>query len=438
MESKSRPLRIPAQAIEAEKALLGSILVDGQSIWSAVEILGPKPELLTRIGTQIWSAMLAVSKEDATIDVVTIRNKDPSITLDVLADLAGSVASSGAIDSYSSIVNEWRTRSLIHRLSFKIQSECADSDQGIDNLVAGFQAEILTIATQGSKKRVEEAADLARDILQNGESEFGSVPTGFRDLDEILGGGIQPHQAVVIAGRPGMGKTSLGMQIGFRVAQFSSKPSLFFSLEMSARELSSRLIAGLARVPKWRLKKGDLNPQDHIRLRSAAVSLERARVRILDRGATPLSVVAATSRTEAALNGNLSCIVIDYLQLMPGSDRKENREQNVSANMAGLKALAKELDIPVIVLSQLNRSVEARDDKRPNLSDLRESGAIEQDADIVMFVYRDGYYDKPPQTSGASEIIVRKNRDGALGTAVLHFSGETTSFHDLRTSPGRV
>jgi replicative DNA helicase len=260
------------------------------------------------------------------------------------------------------------------------------------------------------------------------------MPTGFRELDRITAG-FQRSNLIILAARPSMGKTSLGLNIAAHLGVHANIPVAIFSLEMSQGEVTQRLMCSEAKVDSKRLQTGRLDDADWVKLTNACDKLSRAPIYIDDSaGVTPIEIKAKTRRLQARLNGELGLVIVDYLQLMGGQAKVENRVQEISQISRALKLIARDLNVPVMALSQLSRAVEQRGDKRPQLSDLRESGSIEQDADVVMFIYRDEYYDKASESQGTAELHVAKHRNGPLGTVELAYLGRYTKFDNLGRS----
>ena len=270
--------------------------------------------------------------------------------------------------------------------------------------------------------------------LAESGSEITGAASGFRDLDRITAG-FQPSNLVIVAARPSMGKTSLGLNIAAHLGVRDNVPVAIFSLEMSQGEVTQRLMCAEAKVDSKRLQTGRLDDADWVKLTNACDKLSRAPIFIDDTaGVTPIEIKAKTRRLQSRLNGELGLVIVDYLQLMGGQAKVENRVQEISQISRALKLIARDLDVPVMALSQLSRAVEQRGDKRPQLSDLRESGSIEQDADVVMFIYRDEYYDKESEAQGTAELHIAKHRNGPLGTVELAYLGRYTKFDNLGRS----
>jgi replicative DNA helicase len=422
---------VPSEVSRVERALLGGVLHDAKRFWEAKNVLGDLP-FLTPSYQQIWNSMARLAVRGDAIDVLTLTHDlggGPVVA--VLAGMCEQVASGAAVVEHARIVRDWSIRNQLGHVLAEGRELIRDRKLTADEVAGRVQELLLKSVHAGNQGSIVDAADVARAMILGERRPAPTTPTGFESLDVLLGGGLTDSNAVVVAGRPGMGKTAFAVQAAFQLADARGKPSLVFSLEMAEEELVSRLLSGLSRVPHYRIKASSFRDSDFPMLRQAAVRLEGQRIRICEAPAITLLQLQARARTEAVISGGLSSVVVDYLQIMGDPVAgAETREQAVSTNMRGLKALAKELKCPVLVVSQLNRGVEKRDDKRPFLGDLRDSGAIEQDADVVMFLYRPGYYENPRQSSGPCEVIIAKQRQGDLGTTELMFTGATTSFQE--------
>ena len=440
-------LRVPPHSIEAESSVLGGLLLDNLA-WDRVGDLLVEGDFYRNEHQQIYAAIGALVGAGKPADVITVYERLQSVGraeetggLTYLNGLAQYVPSASNIRRYAEIVRE---RAILRKLvsaSDEIATN-AFNPQGrpVDRILDEAEQKIFAIGEEGSRMkqgfqpmeslvvtlldRVTEMADNPMDVT--------GVPTGFVDLDRMTSG-LQAGDLVVLAARPSMGKTSLAVNIAEHVALNKQLPVAIFSMEMGAAQLAVRIVGSIGRIHQGHLRTGKLTDEEWPRLTEAIERLRSVSLHIDETpGLTP-SELRANARRLARSCGKLGLIVVDYLQLMSGSGgaQGENRATELGEISRGLKMLAKELQCPVIALSQLNRSVETRTDKRPMMSDLRESGAIEQDADIIMFIYRDDYYNKDSKEPNVSEIIIGKQRNGPTGTVKLYFQKEQTRFENL-------
>lgn len=443
MSTASAPGRVPPHSVEAEESVLGAIMLDQEAINLVLEKI--KPEDFYRLPYRaIFQAMLRLTERREPIDPVTMTNElralglfEQSGGLDALNRLASLVPSSANVSYYASIVREMSIRrKVIHEASqsieqaFKIDQdfvEFLDSTEqrilGVSDLRAGTSFYRIGEVVQDSIKTIEKLYDRKEAVT--------GVPTGFKNLD-LITAGLQPSDLVIIAARPSMGKTSLALSIAQWVGIHKQIPTALFSLEMSKEQLVLRMLCAEARVENSKVRTGHLGERDFPKLVEAASHLAEAPIYIDDTAAMPILELRAKAR-RLARECDLGLLVVDYLQLMKSPTYSKSREQEIADISRSLKALAKELNIPIVALSQLNRSVESRTDKRPLMSDLRESGAIEQDADIIMFIYREEVYNDQPEEKdkGVAELIIAKHRSGPTGTVRLAFSPEFTRFDNL-------
>ncbi len=430
-----KPIQIHKEALEAERALIGAVLWTPEAFWEAKEVLGDTP-FITPSLNEIWDAIGDLASKGKAIDVVTLRPLLEEGALSILAGLAENVPTMSAVKDYAELVREWAIRKQLNFVFQEGLARLTDGNARVADIAVEAHQSLLNATHSSDGSQVAEASVIAQEIVLGKRAPVVSTPTQWRELDNLLsGGGFCDQDAIVIAGRPGMGKTSFAMQAAFRLACGRQKPSLFFSYEMGDEALVVRQLSGLAQVPIGRIRKRDFTETDRARLRDAAVELERNRIRICEANGMTAAALGARARTEAAIHNGLAAIVVDYIQLLPDVVA-DNRHQSVSANMKAMKRLAMEIKVPVLVLSQFNRTAVGRAESRPMMNDLKESGALEEDADVVIGLHRPGYYER--ESSGLCEVILLKQRNGPTGTANLHFSGETTSFDNLRpNSPGR-
>ncbi len=437
-------VKVPPHSIEAEQAVLGGLMLDNAT-WDQVADRVADQDFYRNEHRQIFRAIHALAERSDPFDAVTVSEwleRNDSLNqaggLAYLATLAQDTPSAANIKAYADIVRE---RAMLRQL-ITIGGEIADSaftpdGRSAGDLVEHAEKRVFEIAERGTRARkiFEPLKDLLTravdrmDELFHSDIHITGVSTGFSQLDELTSG-LQRGDLVIVAGRPSMGKTSFAMNIAEHAAIKGKIPTAVFSMEMPGEQLALRLISNLGRVNQSKIRNGKFADDDWPRITSAVTILSEAPMFIDDSpGLTPTELRARARRLKR--EHGLGLIVVDYLQLMQVHGTKENRATEISEISRGLKALAKELDCPVIALSQLNRSVEQRNDKRPVMSDLRESGAIEQDADVIAFIYRDEVYDKETRRKGIADIIIAKQRNGPIGEVQLTFLGEYTRFENL-------
>ena len=435
-------------SLEAEKSVLGAILIHNEAFNHAAELIDSR-DFFRDAHRRIFYKMVALSERGHAIDFITLKEElaragdleevgGPAY----IASLADGVPRSANVEYYARIVKEKATlRNLIHSAS-KILTEAYEAEQEPDILLDEAERAIFSIAEDRIRAGFVPLRDLVHDSfatiekLQQTKGAVTGVPSGFYDLDEMTTG-FQPGDLVVVAARPSMGKTSLVLNIAQHVGTATSMTVGFFSLEMSKEQLFMRMLTSEARIDAHRFRTGHLSEKDYGRLSHALGTLAEARVFIDDAASIGVLEMRAKARRLKAEHG-LDLLVIDYLQLMQGRGRFESRQQEVSAISRSLKGLAKELGVPIIALSQLSRAPEGRTDHRPQLSDLRESGAIEQDADLVLFIYRPEVYEKDetkPEDQGIAEIIIGKQRNGPIGSVKLSFLTQYTRFENYADQP---
>jgi replicative DNA helicase len=430
----------PPHSIEAEQSVLGAILLSERALYSLVIEEGLKPEDFYRRRHQlIFGAMLELYGESEPIDVLTVteqlRSKgalEDAGGQSAVDGLAASVPAAGNARHYARIVRE---HSLMRRLittTYDIQASVAQHDGDARDIVERAERLMLEVAHDDRQKdfrSIEEVLDTEIDKLHRlslEQTALTGTPSGFKDLDDMTGG-FQPGNLVIIAARPSMGKSALVCNIAENATIQHNAAVALFSLEMSETELAQRFVASQARIKGDDLRKGRVAEHKWPKILEASSRLARAPLFIDDSSDMSLLEIRAKSRRLHQQHG-LGMIIVDYLQLLRADGRIENRVEQIAQMSRGLKILARELECPVLALSQLNRSVEQRTDKRPVLSDLRESGSIEQDADLVAFIYRDEYYDKESEREGEADIIIAKHRNGAIGEVTLTFQKEYPKF----------
>ncbi len=444
-------LRIPPHSLEAEASVIGGLLLDN-SAWDRVGDMLTEHDFYRYEHRLVFGAISGLVNSSRPADVITVYEHLQSMGraqevggLGYLNSLAQYVPSATNIRRYAEIVRE---RSILRKLvsaSDEIATT-AFNTQGrpVAQILDEAEQKIFSIGEEGSRMKqgfqsmdslVVELLDRVEEMSQN-PNDITGVPTGFYDFDRMTSG-LQPGDLIVLAARPSMGKTALAINIAEHVALNEGLPVAVFSMEMGASQLAIRIVGSIGRIDQSRLRTGKLNPDEWPRLTESIEKLRMVSLHIDETpGLTP-SELRANARRLARQCGKLGLIVVDYLQLMSGSSSDgENRATEIGEISRGLKMLAKELQCPVIALSQLNRSVEQRTDKRPMMSDLRESGAIEQDADVIMFIYRDDYYNKDSKEPGVAEVIIGKQRNGPTGTVKLAFLKPITKFESLASGGG--
>jgi replicative DNA helicase len=443
--------KLPPQSLEAEMSILGGILIDNDAINRVLEMLTPE-DFYRESHRKIFQAMMKLSDTREPCDLITMTDmlKKAGELEEVggaayLATLVDYVPTAANISYYCKMVKEKSTNRKLISVATEIVSRGYDEQADVEELLDKAQKEIYEISENKSRPQyvpvqavLKEAFNILKNLHDQKEHVTG-VPTGYVDLDHKTAG-FQPGNLVIIAARPSMGKTTLALNIAQYASAESKKkvPSVIFSLEMGKEELVMRFLASIARVDFGRMRTGHFHDSDWPRLTRAAGILHDAKIFIDD--SPSISVLELRSKARRLKSEHdIGLVIVDYLQLMRGGANPESRQQEISEISRALKALAKELNVPVVALSQLNRELEKRADKRPMMSDLRESGAIEQDADVIMFVYRESVYcedcRKPDTTCSKghernAEIIIGKQRNGALGTIELTFIGEHTRFEN--------
>jgi replicative DNA helicase len=437
-------LKVPPQSIDAEQSVLGGLLLDNQR-WDAIADRIGVDDFYRREHRLIFSAISALCNENNPADVITVSERldqtgdlEGAGGLAYLGALANNTPSAANVPAYANIVRE---RSILRQLLSTAAeiSEIAYSpgERSAGEVLDFAEKRIFDISEQRMRRRggYEPIAALLTktvdriDQLYRTKGSITGVATGFTDLDEKTSG-LQPADLVIIAGRPSMGKTTLAMNIAENAAVGHKLPVAIFSMEMPGTQLAMRMMASLGRINSHRVRTGKLDDEDWPRLTSAVTLLSDAPIFIDDAPALTSMELRARARRIKREHG-LGLIIVDYLQLMQGAEAGvENRATEISNITRGLKGLAKELNVPLIAMSQLNRSLESRTDKRPVMSDLRESGAIEQDADVILFIYRDEVYNEDSPSKGTAEIIIGKQRNGPIGKVTLTFLGEYTKFEN--------
>jgi replicative DNA helicase len=447
-------LRVPPHSTEAEQSVLGGLLLENLA-WDKCSDLLTDSDFYRHEHRHIYAAIGNLIAASKPADVITVFEALQSLGkaddcggLAYLNALAQSVPSASNVRRYAEIVRE---RSVLRKL-ISASDEIATTafnpqGQPVSQILDEAESRIFRIGEEGSRagagfqpmdKLVQALIDRVQELEANGSEDVTGIRTGFYDLDRMTAG-LQKGDLIVLAARPSMGKTAFALNIAEHVAVQEGLPVAVFSMEMGASQLALRVVGSLGRIDQQHLRTGRLRDDEWERLPEAASKLSEAPMFIDESpGLNPAELRARARRLARQYGGTLGLIVIDYLQLMSGSSHssEENRATVLGEISRGMKGLAKELQCPVIALSQLNRSVETRPDKRPMMSDLRESGAIEQDADVIMFIYRDDYYNKDSKEPGVAEIVLAKQRNGPVGTVKLTFLKPLTRFDNLALDAG--
>jgi len=436
--SMERPL---PHNLEAERCVLGSILIRNDAFNIAVELVDAD-DFFRDAHRRVFEQMVGLNERGQAIDFVTIKDElNRSGDLDdvggpaYISALADGVPRSTNVEHYARIVKEKaKLRSLIHSAN-KIVSTAYEAERDADTVLDEAEQEIFSIAEDRVHEGFVPLSALVQDSfttiekLQEHNSLVTGIPTGFTDID-YLTSGFQPADLIIVAGRPSMGKTAFVLNVAQHIGTKTEKTVGFFSLEMAKEQLFQRMLTTEAKIDAHRFRTGQLSDGDYKQLSTAMGLLESARVFIDDTAGISVLEMRAKSRRLKAEHG-LDLVIVDYIQLMQGRGRFENRTQELASISRSLKGLAKELGVPVVALSQLSRAPEARSDRRPQLSDLRESGALEQDADVVIFIFREEMYEETPENQNLAEIIVGKQRNGPTGNVKLAFIKQQTRFQNL-------
>lgn len=427
--------RVMPNSVEAEQSVIGAMLMDREAIVSATEILHPEDFYYHQYGV-MFEAMAELHNAGKPVDLVTLqdrlkeKNVPPEVySLDMVRELLNAVPTSANVKSYAQIVHDKAVLRRLIQTNEEIINECYAGTQSVDEILGETETKVFGLLKDSNNTQHVPIRQIALDVLgrieaaAKNKSAVTGVPSGFVDLDYMTSG-FQPSDMILIAARPSMGKTAFVLNIAQHVAFKKGKSVAIFSLEMSKEQLVNRLFAQESRVNAQNLRNGSLTDEDWDKLIESAGVIGNSKIVIDDTPSISITELRSKCR-KFKLEQGLDLVIIDYLQLMTGSKKnQDNRQQEVAEISRSLKALARELNAPVIALSQLSRAVESRTDKRPMLSDLRESGSIEQDADVVMFIYRDEYYNKDTTDKGITEIIIAKQRNGPVGTVNLVWLAE--------------
>mgnify|MGYP001110257120 CR=1 FL=1 len=436
--------RILPHSVEAEQSVIGSMIMDKEAIVVASELLAGEDFYNRQYGI-LFETMVELHDNDSPVDLVTLQNKlkekevPPEVSsLEFVRDLITAVPTSANIKYYANIVSEKSTLRKLIRLNEEIANTCYMGKESLEYILEDTEKRVFQLVQKRTTDNfvpVRQIVMNAMDRIEMAAKNKGSVtgiPTGFIDLDYRTAG-MQPSDLILVAARPSMGKTAFELNLAQYMAFKKNLTVALFSLEMSKEQLVNRMFSLESNVDAQKLRTGQLNDQEWERLIESAGTIGKSKLIIDDTPGISIAELRSKCR-KYKLEYDLSIIMIDYLQLMSGSGRSESRQQEISDISRSLKALARELNVPVVALSQLSRAVEQRPDHRPMLSDLRESGAIEQDADVVMFLYRDDYYNHDSERKGISEVIIAKQRNGPIGTVELAWLPEYTKFANLEHS----
>ena len=437
--------RVLPHNIEAERSVIGSMIMDKDAITSASELLIGEDFYQNQYGI-LYDAMLELYNEGKPVDLVTLQDKvkekdipEELCSIEFIRELVTAVPTSANVKYYANIVKEKALLRRLIKITEGIANDCYLNKDKTEAILESAEKQVFDIVQNRSTGDFVSIKDIVIQSLESIESaaknkgSVTGVPTGFYDLDYKTAG-LQPSDLIIVAARPSMGKTAFVLNIAEYVAVKQKISTVIFSLEMSKDQLVKRIISMNSKVDSQAIRTGDLQDEDWMKIVESAKDIGDSSLVIDDTPGITVQELRSKCR-KLKLERNLGLIIIDYLQLMSGGSRKaESKQQEVAEISRSLKSLAREVNAPVIALSQLSRAVEQRPDKRPMMSDLRESGAIEQDADVVMFIYRDDYYNKESNDAGVSEIIIGKQRNGPTGTVKLRWLSEYTKFANLDRS----
>lgn len=436
--------RVLPHSIEAEQSVVGAMLMDKDAIMTASEIISGKDFYQTSYGV-IFESMVELFNEGKPVDLITLQDRlrekdvpEEIASLEFARDLLAAVPTSANVKYYAEIVFEKSMLRRLIKMNEEIANTCYVGNESLESILESTEKKVFEITqsrSSGDYVPIKEVVLNALEKIEKASKSKGTVtgiPTGFLDLDYKLSG-LQPSDLILVAARPSMGKTAFVLNIAQHVAFKSHRTVAIFSLEMSKEQLVNRLFSLESQVDSQALRTGNLKDADWEKLIESAGIIGKSNLIIDDTPGISVSELRSKCR-KFKLEHNLDLIIIDYLQLMSGSvgKRSDSRQQEISDISRSLKGIARELNVPVIALSQLSRAVEQRPEHRPMLSDLRESGAIEQDADVVMFIYRDDYYNKDTETPNQAEIIIAKQRNGPIGTVHLAWLPDYTKFANLK------
>ena len=444
MATKTEAAKIPPQNLDAEASLLGAILIDVDAIVRIADKIGSN-DFYDERHQRIYEAMQKLYEKHSPIDVLTLSNqlKDNGLLDTVggaayLTELTNYVPTAAHAENYADIVSQKAIRRRLIKASQDITGLGFDESKAVQELIEEAETQLFQVSQQHVKQDISSIEDILAesferlDDLHKDKGKIRGVPTGFKDLDNILAG-LQRSDLIILAARPSMGKTALSLNLAHSVATKANQPVLVFSLEMSKEQLVDRMLSMESGVDAWNIRTGNLSDADFEKIGQAMGTLSEAPIYIDDSPGITVSDMRTKARREQHQR-QLGLIVVDYLQLMSGGSRfggDGNRVQEISEISRGQKAVARELNVPVIALSQLSRSVESRSPQIPQLADLRESGSIEQDADVVAFIYREDYYNPDTDRKNITDIFIKKHRNGPTGNIELYFDKEKQRFKGL-------
>ena len=433
--------KVAPQNLEAEKSVIGAMLMDSDAIMTVSEFLTAHDFYQPHYGA-IFDGILELFNADIPVDVLTLQNRlkekgmpEEMYSVEVLGALLNSVPTSANVRYYAKIVHDKAVLRRLISVTEKITDSCYLDKDKVEDILENTEKKIFELLQERNDGNYVDIKDVVMESLERidaaakASGKITGIPSGFVDLDYRMSG-LQPSDLILIAARPSMGKTAFVLNIAQYISVKKKITAAVFSLEMSKVQLVNRMLSLESLVEAQQIRNGDLTENDWGKLIEAADSIAHSNLIIDDTPSISIAELRSTCRKYKSEH-DLGVIIIDYLQLMTGNKSSESRQQEVADISRNLKAIARELNVPVIALSQLSRSVESREDKRPMLSDLRESGAIEQDADVVMFIYRDEYYNHDSEDRGIAEIIVAKQRNGPTGTVKLKWIPEYTKFANL-------
>ncbi len=444
MDNNSKQVFVPPNNVEAEASLLGAILIDSDAIVKVADIVRPL-DFYDERHARVYEATLQLYEKHSPIDVLTLSDQLKSTGMlemvggaGFLTELTNFVPTAAHADRYAEIVSQKAMRRRLIKASQSIADLGFDEAQSLQELIENAETKLFEVSQQHIKQDISSielilSSSFDRlDELHKDKGKLRGVPTGYKDLDNVLAG-LQKSDLIVLAARPSMGKTAFALNLAHNVAAQANMPVLIFSLEMSKEQLVDRMLAAEAGVNSWNLRTGNLSDDDFEKIGHAMGTLSETQILIDDSPGITISDMRTKARREAHRQP-LGLIVIDYLQLMSGGSRfggDGNRVQEISEISRGLKGIARELNVPVLALSQLSRSVESRNPQIPQLADLRESGSIEQDADVVAFIYREDYYNPETENKNIARILIKKHRNGPTDDVDLYFDREKQRFRSL-------
>ena len=434
--------KIPPNDVEAEQAVIGSMLTDKEAVSAAIEVL--KPEDFYREDNRIiFEAILSLYGRSEPVDIITIKSELSSMGkfeavggLEYIAELPDKVPTTANVEQYIKIVEEKSVLRNLIKTANEIITLGYDQTQEVDSIIDGAEKKIFEVMQKKNQKGYTPIKDILVETfteleqLYNQKQRITGIPTGFSDLD-FRTSGLHNSDLILVAARPAMGKSAFALNIATNAAVRAKVPVAIFSLEMSKEQMTSRILCSEAMVDSNKVRTGKIDDEEWGKLAAASGELSEANIYIDDTPGISIMEIRAKCR-KMKIEKNIGLVVIDYLQLVQGSGKRgSSREQEIAEISRSLKILAKEINVPVIALSQLSRAPEQRPDHRPMLSDLRESGSIEQDADIVMFLYRDDYYNEDSEKKNIAEVILAKHRAGSTGTVELLWLGNYTKFANI-------